>query len=184
MVHRWNVWVLVLTFSALFIFTGCSSFFAAFESDAPSSSAGEQSADMVANPTSPSTREALRRGLAPVTPPGSPLKDLYFDYDSYDLRSDAREILKANANWLESNPSARIEIEGHCDERGTNEFNLALGAKRAQIARDYLVNLGIPADLPIISYGEEAPVCMDHTKECWQKNRRVRFVIITILPIS
>jgi len=184
MVHRWKVRVLVLTFSALFIFTGCSSFFAAVESDAPSSSEGEQSGDMVANPTSPSTREALRRGLAPVTPPGSPLKDIYFDYDSYDLRSDAREILKANANWLESNPSARIEIEGHCDERGTNEFNLALGAKRAQIARDYLVNLGISADLPIISYGEEAPVCMDHTKECWQKNRRVRFVIITILPIS
>ena len=77
---------------------------------------------------------------------------------NYHLRSDARDTLRKNADWLKNNPSARIEIEGHCDERGTNEYNLALGAKRAQSAKDYLVTLGISAErLSTISYGEEVP---------------------------
>jgi len=88
-------------------------------------------------------------------------------------------LQRANADWLRSNPSARVEIEGHCDERGTNEYNLALGAKRAQAAREFLSSLGISPDrLSTISYGEEIPVCREHDEQCWKQNRRARFVIL------
>jgi len=133
----------------------------------------------------PSSLEALRRGEGATTPASGPLKEIYFDYDRYDLRADARATLKGNADWLKGNPSVRIEIEGHCDERGTNEYNLALGAKRAQAAKDYLVSLGITANrLSTISYGEEVPVCKEQNEECWQKNRRDRFVIVPTRPAS
>jgi peptidoglycan-associated lipoprotein len=113
------------------------------------------------------------------------LKDIYFDYDKYDLKTEARGTLKANADWLKTNASARVEIEGHADERGTNEYNLALGAKRAQAARDYLVTLGISKErLSTISYGEELPVCKEQNEGCWQKNRRAHFVIIAARPAS
>jgi len=127
----------------------------------------------------PSSLKALQEGRAPVTPGSSPLKDVFFDFDRYDLSADARGVLRSNADWLKSNPSVRIDIEGHCDERGTNEYNLALGAKRAQAAREYLVSLGIaPGRLTTTSYGEEIPVCQAHSEDCWQQNRRARFVIV------
>ncbi len=133
----------------------------------------------------PSSLEAQRRGESTATPASSPLKEVYFNFDKYDLRQDARETLKANADWLKANPAARVEIEGHCDERGTSEYNLALGAKRAQAAKDYLVTLGVSAErLSTISYGQELPVCREHAEDCWQKNRRSRFVIITARPCS
>jgi peptidoglycan-associated lipoprotein len=114
-----------------------------------------------------------------------PLKDIFFDFDSSTLRADARETLRANADWLKKNPAARVEIEGHCDERGTNEYNLALGAKRAQSAKDFLTTLGIGADrLSTISYGEEIPVCKDGSENCWQRNRRDRFVVLPSRPAS
>jgi len=122
--------------------------------------------------------EQLQQGQPVGTPASSPLKDIYFDFDRYDLRSDARETLKANAEWLKQNPSATVQIEGHCDERGTAEYNLALGAKRAQTAKDYLTTMGIPTQrLSTISYGQELPVCTEHNEDCWQKNRHDRFVI-------
>jgi peptidoglycan-associated lipoprotein len=132
----------------------------------------------VRNVQSQGSLEDLRRGAAPATPKESPLKEVYFDFDKYDLRPDARAMLKANADWLKQNPAVRVDLEGHCDERGTTEYNLALGAKRAQAAKDYLVNLGISRErLLTTSFGEEAPVCREHNEECWQKNRRDRFVI-------
>ena len=132
-----------------------------------------------------SSLEALQRGESTATPASSPLKDIYFDFDSYDLRADTRETLKANAAWLRDNPAVMVDIEGHCDERGTNDYNMALGAKRAEAARDYLMTLGIAADrLSTTSYGEEVPVCEEHTEECWQKNRRDRFVIQPTQPAS
>ena len=135
--------------------------------------------------TDTSSLKQLQEGKAPVTPATSPLKDIFFEFDRADLRADARDTLRANADWLKSNPSARIEIEGHCDERGTNEYNLALGAKRAQSAKDYLVSLGIAGErLSTISYGEEIPVCRDHEESCWHQNRRARFVIIPGRPAS
>jgi peptidoglycan-associated lipoprotein len=121
----------------------------------------------------------LQEGKPPITPPSSPLKDVYFDFDRYDLNADARTILRGNADWLKSNPRARVEIEGHCDERGTGEYNLALGAKRAQAVREYLTSLGIDgARLSTISYGEEIPICKEQSEECWRQNRRARFVIL------
>lgn len=125
------------------------------------------------------------KGQSTETPRTSPLQEVYFGFDSFDLSNDARATLKKNADWLKGNPSVRVEIEGHSDERGTNEYNLALGAKRAQAAKDYLVTLGIPSDrLSTISYGEELPVCREATEDCWQKNRRDRFVVATGRPAS
>jgi peptidoglycan-associated lipoprotein len=122
-----------------------------------------------------SSLDALRRG---ETPAGGPLKDVNFDFDSAALSETARATLRANADWLKSNSAARVQIEGHCDERGTAEYNMALGAKRAQAAMDYLTTLGIAANrLSTISYGEEIPVCKEKTEECWARNRRARFVV-------
>lgn len=135
--------------------------------------------------TDASSLKQLQEGKSPVTSASSPLKDVFFDFDRYDLSGDARSVLRANADWLKSNPSARVEIEGHCDERGTNEYNLALGAKRAQAAREYLGSLGItPERLSTISYGEEIPVCREQEESCWKQNRRARFVIQQGRPTS
>ena len=122
-----------------------------------------------------SSLDDLRSGQAPTA---GPLKDVGFDFDSAALSEGARATLRANADWLKSNAAARVQIEGHCDERGTAEYNMALGAKRAQAAMDYLATLGIAANrLSTISYGEEIPVCKEKTEECWSKNRRARFVV-------
>ena len=135
--------------------------------------------------TGSSSLKQLQEGKSPVTPASSPLKDIYFDFDRYDLSADARTILRGNADWLKSNSNARVEVEGHCDDRGTNEYNLALGAKRAQAVREYLVTLGVaPARLSTISYGEEIPVCREATESCWRQNRRARFVILQGRPTS
>jgi peptidoglycan-associated lipoprotein len=135
--------------------------------------------------TGASSLKQLQEGKPPVTPASSPMKDIYFDFDRYDLSADARTILRSNAEWLKNNSNARVEIEGHCDERGTNEYNLALGAKRAQAAREYLVTLGVAAGrLSTISYGEEIPVCKEGTESCWRQNRRARFVILQGRPAS
>ncbi|MGH7831297.1 MAG: peptidoglycan-associated lipoprotein Pal [Candidatus Binatia bacterium] len=129
-----------------------------------------------------SSLDALQQGKSPSA---GPLQEIYFDFDRYDLRADARAILKTNAEWLKANPSARAQVEGHADDRGTNEYNLALGAKRADAAKDYLATLGIPmARLSTISYGEELPVCKEPAEQCWQKNRRDRFVVTQGRPGS
>jgi peptidoglycan-associated lipoprotein len=118
--------------------------------------------------------DAHRQGKAPES---GPLKEVYFDFDSSDLTPQARSTLQANAQWLKANPSASVEIEGHCDERGTTEYNLALGARRARAAMEYLVSLGIPAArIKTTSYGEELPLCKEAAEDCYQKNRRDRFV--------
>ncbi|HEY7318238.1 MAG TPA: peptidoglycan-associated lipoprotein Pal [Candidatus Binatia bacterium] len=143
---------------------------------------GQRGATSESTTAGQSSLDQLREGKSAA--PG-PLKDIYFSFDRYDLEGEARETLKVNADWLKRNPAARVEIEGHCDERGTNEYNLALGAKRAQAAKDYLVTLGIAVDrLSTISYGEEIPVCKEHNESCWQQNRRDRFVIIQARPAS
>jgi peptidoglycan-associated lipoprotein len=132
-----------------------------------------------------SAGEALSRGVAAITPPGAVLQDVYYEFDSTNLRSDAEETLKKNAEWMKANPAARVEIEGHCDDIGSDEYNLALGAKRAQIAQDFLVSQGVSAErLVTISYGKEAPACFESTEECRVKNRRARFVVFTELSPS
>ena len=132
-----------------------------------------------------SSMEAISRGVAAVTPPGAALKDVYYQFDSVELEGEAIEILKKNAEWLKANPKARVEVEGHCDDVGSAEYNLALGAKRAQTAKDFLVSQGIATErLVTISYGKEAPACFDLTEECRVRNRRARFVMFTELPTS
>lgn len=141
------------------------------------SAAQSPSKSLAKSPSQSSSLDQLQKGGNVGTPASSPLKDIYFDFDRADLRPDARETLKANAQWLKDNPAATVQIEGHCDERGTAEYNLALGARRAQAAKDYLVTLGIGEQrISTISYGQELPVCREHNEECWQKNRHDRFV--------
>ena len=136
-------------------------------------------------PYSPSAMEALSRGVAAITPAGAPLQDVYYEFDSIDLTADGEAILKKNAAWMKDNPAARVEVEGHCDDVGSAEYNLALGARRAQIARDFLVKEGIDSErLVTISYGKEAPACFDPDEQCRIKNRRARFVTFTELPTS
>ena len=107
------------------------------------------------------------------------LGDVYFDFDKYDLRGTARERLRKNADFLIQNPEFLVTLEGHCDERGTNEYNLALGERRANAARDYLISLGVGPDRfqRVISYGEEKPVCSQSSEACWSQNRRATFLI-------
>lgn len=108
------------------------------------------------------------------------LDKIYFDYDSYLLTAATRDILTKNAEYLlKKNTSARVQIEGHCDERGSDEYNLALGEKRARAAMDYLVALGVPATrLSFISFGEEKPADPSHDEAAWAKNRRDEFILI------
>ncbi len=106
-------------------------------------------------------------------------EDIHFDFDKYDIRPDAKPLLQGVASWLRKNTFAKILIEGHCDERGTNQYNLALGDRRAKATKDYLTALGLVSDrIEMVSYGEEKPLCMEKTEECWAKNRRVHFVIL------
>ncbi|NMW21029.1 MAG: peptidoglycan-associated lipoprotein Pal [Chlorobiaceae bacterium] len=124
------------------------------------------------------------KSVVPVpTPPPPPpvihssLGDVFFDFDKSELRTDAVAQLKTNANWIEANAGKKVIIEGHCDERGTNEYNLALGERRANSAKDYIVHLGVePAKLKTISYGEEKPFAEGHNEEAWAQNRRAHFI--------
>ncbi len=105
-------------------------------------------------------------------------EDVYFDYDDSSLTSSAQAVLQTKAGWLRNNPGASVVIEGHCDERGTTEYNLALGDRRANSAKTFLVDMGIPAaSLKTVSYGEEMPVDPGKTEEAWAKNRRAHFTI-------
>ncbi len=108
----------------------------------------------------------------------SGLQRVHFDFDQYVLTSEAKSVLVSNAGLLRAAPAIKVMIEGHCDERGSDEYNLALGEKRALAAQNYLVSLGVAGDrLSIISYGEEMPLAMGNNKEAWAKNRRAEFKV-------
>lgn len=128
--------------------------------------------------------EALLSPMPPTAPAApamqieAPLRDIFFDYDRSTIREDQRPALNENIPWLKANPKARITIEGHTDERGTNEYNLALGDRRAKATRDYLVAAGIEAArIATISYGEERAFVLGHDESAWKRNRRAHFVI-------
>jgi peptidoglycan-associated lipoprotein len=146
-------------------------------------------ASSTATPAAPPAAMAPPSPAATPPPPPRPappardfvdnsnVKDVYFDFDKYNIRPDAARTLEENATWLKSNPSVDVLIEGHCDERGTNEYNLALGERRARSTVNYLVSQGIQAGrLTIISYGEERPVCREPNEGCWSRNRRAHFL--------
>jgi peptidoglycan-associated lipoprotein len=106
------------------------------------------------------------------------LRPIYFDFDRSDIRPGDKVILNANAKWLKDNTNQLVLIEGHCDERGTNEYNLGLGDRRARSTMNYLVSQGVQATrITIISYGEERPQCTEKTEACWAKNRRSHFLV-------
>jgi peptidoglycan-associated lipoprotein len=106
------------------------------------------------------------------------LKDVFFDFDKDDIRPDQRDALSADADWLKKNPTVKITIEGHCDERGTRQYNMALGERRAHNAREYLVSLGVDSSrIQTISYGKDRPFDPGHDEDAWAKNRRAHFVI-------
>ena len=124
----------------------------------------------------------------PLRPPGevtfhavpapSPLKDVFFNFDKSNIRDDQKAALNDNVGWLKSNTAAKLLIEGHTDERGTAEYNLALGERRAKAVKDYLVGAGIAADrLSTISYGKERPFVLGHDESAWKWNRRGHFTI-------
>lgn len=118
----------------------------------------------------------------PAPPPAqfaenAALADIHFDFDKSTIRPGDAKILDANAEWLKANPKSLVLIEGHCDERGTNEYNLALGERRSEAARAYLASRGVAAGrMVVISYGEERPACSERTEACWAKNRRSHFL--------
>lgn len=108
------------------------------------------------------------------------LQPVYFDFDQSFIRNEAREVMKANADWLKAHSQAKIKIEGNCDERGTIEYNQALGQRRAASAKKYLTEMGIAGHrISLISYGKEKPGCTESTESCWQKNRRDDFVVVS-----
>jgi len=125
--------------------------------------------DPLAGDIEAANRHAYEQGL---------LGDVYFDFDRADLTEQARARLARNAEFLRSHPEFQLSLEGHCDERGTNEYNLALGERRAAAAKDYMVSLGVAAArLRTISYGEERPQCTASDESCWSLNRRAHFMI-------
>lgn len=138
----------------------------------------------------PEPRALEPRALEPRAPLGSArpapaefvaraeLEDIHFDFDRHEIRSGDARILDVNAAWLRANQGTLVLIEGHCDERGTDAYNLALGDRRAKAAMDYLISRGIQAErMTTLSYGKERPVCQAHTEACWAKNRRSHFLV-------
>jgi peptidoglycan-associated lipoprotein len=129
-------------------------------------------------PRTPTEEEAFASKSLAALNAEKPLGDVFFALDSHQLGDDARPILQKDADWMKRWTSTKIMIEGHGDSRGTAEYNLALGERRAAAVRDYLVNLGIGADrIQIVSKGKETPFCSEENEACWQQNRRGHFVI-------
>ncbi|MCK5680825.1 peptidoglycan-associated lipoprotein Pal [bacterium] len=175
------VLALALTASLLFAFTSCTC-------------KPELEEEKIGQPAAMTTPSAITPAPAIIKPAvvasgvvtigdrvvdiGDRVFPVYFDYDKAELRSDTRETLGKLAQWLKVNPAIGLRIDGHCDERGSNEYNLALGETRAASAQKYLVYLGISPDrFEILSYGEEKPSCSDSNESCWSQNRRVDFTI-------
>ena len=127
-------------------------------------------------PAAPTEEELFSRETLEDLNKRAPLADVFFDYDSVELKEEARALLQKHMAWLKRWTSTKIAVEGHADSRGTNEYNLALTERRAAAVRDYLLSLGLAADrVTIVSLGEEQPACSEETEACWQSNRRGRF---------
>ena len=172
------------------IISGCAKKPATTASAAAPAPAPAPRATAPSTPAAPSTAAPAPAPAAPLAGPAAPrpspkefaaidaLKDIFFEFDKYDIRPEDAKTLDANASWLKSNAENLVLIEGHCDERGTNEYNLALGERRAKATMNYLVSQGVQANrITIISYGEERPLCNEKTESCWAKNRHAHFLV-------
>jgi peptidoglycan-associated lipoprotein len=136
----------------------------------------KEAADLEAAKKAEAARIRAEKNAAALTDLN--IQNIYFDYDKSSIRPDAREILKANTELFTKNSAATIVVQGHCDERGTAEYNMALGERRAQAAKQYLVNLGLKASrIETISYGEERPLDPGHDEKAWAQNRRAQFLL-------
>jgi len=144
------------------------------QKEAPAPAPPEEVKPEVAPAPAPPKEEVKERAPAAVEGP----QPVYFDFDKSFIRDDAKSVMKANAEWLKAHPKAKIRIEGNCDERGTKEYNQALGQRRAASAKKYLTDMGIAANrISLISYGKEKPICSESSESCWQKNRRDDFAV-------
>jgi peptidoglycan-associated lipoprotein len=134
---------------------------------------------VVTPPPRPLTEDEIfaRKSLADLNAE-RPLADVFFDLDKSEIRDDARTSLQKDADWMKRWSSTQITLEGHCDPRGSAEYNLGLGSRRAAAVKDYLVNLGVSTGrVTVVSKGKEQPFCSDENESCWQQNRRGHFVI-------
>lgn len=123
--------------------------------------------------------DAMGKGAQYMESKENLFSDLLFEYDKYEVKESYKQTLQAVSSWMTKNTTARLSVEGHCDERGTNEYNLALGDRRAKAVKDYLVSLGVASGrIDVISYGEEKPACKEQTESCWAKNRRAHFTVL------
>jgi peptidoglycan-associated lipoprotein len=181
--------IFVVLILSLLMFTGCAEKKSVVTSDAtqkqesapaPAAIPSEQK-DVVTSKDKSEWREAAAEksvDLEKMAKTESPVSDINFDFDSFSIRPDARDILKTNANYFTKNRVSSIVVEGHCDERGTAEYNMALGERRAQETKNYLVNLGIKESIiRTVSFGEENPLDPASNEEAWAKNRRAHFVV-------
>jgi peptidoglycan-associated lipoprotein len=137
----------------------------------------EATARVTVNPPPTQTQAAPQNNAADAQLFEQNMKDVFFDYDSYDITGQYTSVLQQDARFLQQHPNMKFTIEGHCDERGSTEYNLALGDNRALAAKQALISMGISADrIRTISYGKEKPFCSESTEACWQQNRRAHFV--------
>jgi peptidoglycan-associated lipoprotein len=156
----------------------CRNAFASLKSRLLAVRGGKMPAEAVGPPVSPKPEAPGPREAAGEREKPSPLGDVFFDYDKSVIRQDAKKSLDENVKWLKANSSAKITVEGHCDERGTREYNLGLGQRRAKATKDYLVAAGIdPKRIKTISYGKERPFALGHDESAWRLNRRSHFVV-------
>ncbi len=184
---RWRS-ATVLTLLLTLVLIGCAKRPATTAVSAPPPTTGSATVTppptTAMTPLSPGTTVTPPAAAPPTRPPVeqfhpvAELQDIHFDFDKYDIRPGDAKILGTNAAWLKSHDDQLLLVEGHCDERGTNEYNLALGERRAKATMNYLVSQGVQANrVTIISYGEERPLCTEHSETCWAKNRRAHFLV-------
>lgn len=167
--------IVVASLGVSLALSGCSSKKTQGVGDLNGNPAGMTDGSM--NGSDKSSLEQMQKGTL-GSGQGGPLSDIHFGYNEYTIEPQDGSVLKSNATWLQKNAATRVQVEGHCDDRGSEEYNIALGAKRAQAAKDYLVTLGIPGSrISTISYGKELPVCTEHDESCWAQNRRDHFVV-------
>lgn len=170
MKNKKMLYFMVILSVSLFALWGCP------KKAAVTSLPEEQQPAAVKAEAAPTAREEPKERAATAD---NGLQPVYFDFDRSFIRDDAKAVMKANADWLKANPRAKVRIQGNCDERGTIEYNQALGQRRAQSAKKYLTDMGVSASrFSLISYGKEKPLCTRSSEECWQKNRRDDFVAV------